>query len=177
MTPVAPDDEPRFRALMDEHHCHGAPSKIGRIVWNAADDGAFPAPVPRCGARDAWIGWGRREQFGWLHLIANNGRLLLPRRRPNLGSRFLALCAWRISPDWQSRHRHPLLLLKTFADPNRFCRDHGRDQGAGIAVERRTIRGAVDDEGRQTRVLGASTHGASAPPARKNRSGRHGRRG
>ena len=51
----------------------------------------------------------------------------------------------------------------------RFCREHGWDQGAGIAVDGKTICGAVDDEGRQTHVLGASTHGASAPLAQKKR--------
>ena len=346
VTPVARHEEPRFRALMDEHHYLGAPSKIGQTVWYAADDGsgewpalaAFSAAALKCGARDAWIGWSRREQFGRLHLIANNVRLLLPVRQPNLGSRFLALCARRISADWQVRHRHPLLLLETFVDRDRFhgtvyraanwtpvgetrgyrrrrdgyvagstpkrvlllpldrnarsllraprlaaehqlhgaekmkkmnvaeaagilacfkgavddpreagglrhriesllalctaatlcgatgwksihewiqslspamldhfrcrkidgvhqrpsiycirnimikvdpdqlaratarfCREHGWDQGAGIAVDGKTICGAVDDEGRQTHVLGASTHGASAPLAQKKR--------
>ena len=123
VTPVARDEEPRFRALMDEHHYLGAPSKIGQTVWYAADDGsgewpalaAFSAAALKCGARDAWIGWSRREQFGRLHLIANNVRLLLRGRQPNLGSRFLALCARRISADWQARHRHPLLLLEALA--------------------------------------------------------------
>ena len=40
VTPVARDEEPRFRALMDEHHYLGAPSKIGQTVWYAADDGS-----------------------------------------------------------------------------------------------------------------------------------------
>ena len=128
VAPVAPADEPRFRALMDAHHYLGAPSKIGHTIWYAADDGtgswpalaAFSASALKCDARDAWIGWSRREQFGRLHLIVNNVRLLLLGRRPNLGSRFLALCARRISADWQARHRHPLLLLETFVDPGRF---------------------------------------------------------
>ena len=99
---VAPRDEPRFRALMDGHHYPGAPPKTGHTVWQSADDGsgawpalaAFPAAALKCDARDTWIGWSRREQFGRLHLIANNTRLLLPGRRPNPGSRFLAPGAW-----------------------------------------------------------------------------------
>ncbi len=51
----------------------------------------------------------------------------------------------------------------------RFRRGHGWDQGAGIAVDARTVRGAVDGEGRQTHVPGAGTHGASAPLAQKKR--------
>ncbi len=30
---VAPDDEPRFRALMEGHHCLGASSETGQTVW------------------------------------------------------------------------------------------------------------------------------------------------
>ena len=56
---VAPEDEPRFRALMDEHHYLGAPWKIGQTVWYAAEGGsgawpaldAFSAAALRYGAR------------------------------------------------------------------------------------------------------------------------------
>lgn len=98
VTPVTRHEEPRFRALMDEHHYLGAPSKIGQTVRHAADDGsgewsalaAVSAGALKCSARDAWTGWGRREQFGRLPLIASSVRLLLRGRRPNLGSRLLA---------------------------------------------------------------------------------------
>ena len=52
----------------------------------------------------------------------------------------------------------------------RFCAEHGRDQDAGIAVDGKTICGAVDEEGRQTHVLGASSHGLSAPLAQEKPS-------
>ena len=55
-----------------------------------------------------------------LHLVANNICLLLLGRRPNLGSRLLALCDRRIGADWRARHHNPLLLLETFVDPDRF---------------------------------------------------------
>ena len=45
VTPVARDDEPRFRALMDEHHYLGAPPKIGQSVWHAADGGSGEWPA------------------------------------------------------------------------------------------------------------------------------------
>ena len=342
--PIARREEQRFRDLLDEHHYLGAGPKIGETIWYAADDGsgawpalaAFSAAALKCTARDRWIGWSPRDRFGRLHLVANNVRLLLRGRQPNLGSRFLGLCARRINADWQARYHHPLLLLETFCDPERhsgtvyraanwitvgrtrgyrrhgngyvagstpkqvlvlplapdvrarltapalapelqlhgtekmrkmntaemaslyeyfteiddprgrrgrryhlptllslcaaatlcgatgwkaihawiqdlgpgmlrhfrlprdgngthdlpsiycirnimvtvdpdqlavatasFCRDHGWDQGAGIAIDGKTIRGAVDDEGRKTHVLGASSHDASAPLAQK----------
>ena len=62
------------------------------------------------------------------------------------------------------------------AATTRFCRNHGWDLGAGIAIDGKTIRGAVDDEGRKTHVLGASSHDASAPLAQKNRADHRGRR-
>ena len=37
---VAPEDEPRFRTLMDEHHYLGSPWKIGQTVWHVAEDGS-----------------------------------------------------------------------------------------------------------------------------------------
>ena len=52
----------------------------------------------------------------------------------------------------------------------RFCREHGWEQDEGIAVDGKTICDAVDDDGRQTHVLGASSHGASAPLAQKKLS-------
>ena len=49
----------------------------------------------------------------------------------------------------------------------RFCRDHGWEQDPGIAIDGKTICGAVDDEGRKTHVLGASSHGTATPLAQK----------
>ena len=49
----------------------------------------------------------------------------------------------------------------------RFCRDHGCDQHAGIAIDGKTIRGAVEDEGRKAHVLGASSLGTATPLAKK----------
>ena len=82
----------------------------------------FSAPALKCGARDRWIGWDFRTQYGRQHLLANNSRfLILPGRRvPNLGSRVLALCGRRLTADWPARFGHPLLLLETFVDPARF---------------------------------------------------------
>lgn len=40
--------------------------------------------------------------------------------RPNIGSRVLSLTERRVVADWQTRFGHPLLLLETFVDPQRF---------------------------------------------------------
>ena len=126
---VRPEEEGRFRELMQSHHYLGAVAKIGETLWYVAhEDGAwlalavFSAPALKCRARDAWVGWDLRYQYGRLHLVSNNTRLLiLPGHHyRNLGSRVLGLCARRIVGDWPARFGHALLLLETFVDPARF---------------------------------------------------------
>jgi hypothetical protein len=54
--------------------------------------------------------------------LTNNSRfLILPNWHvPNLGSRILSLCQKRLSTDWQEAFDHPLVLVETFVDPERF---------------------------------------------------------
>ena len=125
---VVPEQEARFRALMQAHHYLGALPKIGETLWYVAHlNGTwlalavFSAAALKCRARDAWVGWDFRTQYGRLHLVSNNTRLLLlPGRHPNLGSRVLGLCARRIVRDWPARFGHPLLLLETFVETPRY---------------------------------------------------------
>jgi len=45
----------------------------------------------------------------------------MPERHvPNLGSRILALCQRRLCRDWEESFGHPVVLLETFVDPQRF---------------------------------------------------------
>jgi hypothetical protein len=57
-----------------------------------------------------------------LAFIANNNRfLILPWVKvPHLASHILGRIARRISSDWQTKYGHPLHLLETFVDKNRF---------------------------------------------------------
>ncbi len=82
----------------------------------------FSAAALKCGARDQWIGWNSRHQYGRLNLLANNSRfLILPHsHHKNLASKTLSLCQNRIQQDWINRFGHPLLLMETFVDPTRF---------------------------------------------------------
>lgn len=124
---VAGGEEPRFRSLLQEHHCLGALPAMGETVryvvhrherWLAL--AVFPAPALKCGPRDGWIGWDRGVRFHRLHLVSNNSRfLILPGGPRNLGSRALALCARRLVRDWPARFGH-VLLLETYVDPARF---------------------------------------------------------
>ena len=127
--PVRSCEERRYQDLMREHHYLGALPKIGETLWYVAvwrDEWvallSFSASALKCAARDRWIGWDFRHQYGRLKLIVNNSRfLILPDWHvPNLGSRILSLCQRRLSRDWQEIFGHPVVLLETFVDPQRF---------------------------------------------------------
>ena len=82
----------------------------------------FGAAAWQCAPRDRWIGWSAQQRAQGLPFIANNSRfLILPWVRvARLANHILALVARRISADWQSRYRHPLYLLESFVQPDRF---------------------------------------------------------
>jgi hypothetical protein len=126
---VRPIEEQRFQRLMQEHHYLGALPKISETLWYVATSGAqwiallsFSAPALKCSSRDRWIGWNFRHQYDRLKLLTNNSRfLILPDWHvPNLASRILSLCQKRLPADWQTTFGHPVVLLETFVDPQRF---------------------------------------------------------
>jgi len=127
--PVERSEEAHYQEQMARHHYLGALAKIGETVWYVATwreqwvaQLSLSASALKCGVRDRWIGWDFRSQYGRLKLIANNSRfLILPDwHLPNIGSRVLSLTERRVVADWQTRFGHPLLLLETFVDPQRF---------------------------------------------------------
>ena len=127
--PVRSSEEQRYQKLMQEHHYLGSLPKISETLWYVAtwhDEWlailSFSASAWKCTARDRWIGWDHRHQFDRLKLLTNNSRfLILPKWHvPNLASRVLSLCQKRICNDWQKTFGHPLVLLETFVDPQKF---------------------------------------------------------
>jgi hypothetical protein len=127
--PVLPSEETHYRELMQCHHYLGDLPKISETLWYVATLNGewvalltFSAAALKCAARDRWIGWSYRHQYDRLKLVVNNSRfLILPQwHLPNLGSRTLSLCEKRIQKDWLVRFGHPLLLMETFVDPQRY---------------------------------------------------------
>jgi hypothetical protein len=127
--PIVQPEEEKYLELMASGHYLGAIRRIGESIWYVASyEGqwialiSFSAAVLQCEARDHWIGWHYRHQTGRLKLLANNSRFLLflPRQVNNLGSRLLSLCLKRLSNDWMVKYAHPILLVETFVDPERF---------------------------------------------------------
>jgi hypothetical protein len=121
----------RARRLLAKHHYLGDVRAVGEQLWYAITDAGgqwlgvlvFCAASRRLRARDLWIGWTEEQRRRRLPLIVNNCRfLLLPNKTfPNLGSRSLRLTLDRLSADWQARYGHPVVLVETFVEPERFC--------------------------------------------------------
>ena len=127
--PVRLFEEQRYQDVMQQHHYLGSLPKIGETLWYVAtwhDEWvallSFSASALKCAARDRWIGWDFRHQYGRLKLVVNNSRFLIVPdwHVPNLGSRILSLCQRRLYRDWQKTFGHPVVLLETFVDPQRF---------------------------------------------------------
>jgi hypothetical protein len=76
----------------------------------------------QCAPRDQWIGWSSEQRAQGLQRIVNNSRfLIMPWVRVScLGSHILSQIARRINADWQARYRHPIDLLETFVQQDRF---------------------------------------------------------
>jgi hypothetical protein len=82
----------------------------------------FGAAAWQCAPRDRWIGWSAEQRAQGLQFIANNSRfLILPWVKvPALANHILSQIAQRINTDWQRRYRHPIYLLETFVQQDRF---------------------------------------------------------
>jgi hypothetical protein len=123
-------DYHRFKNYLARHHYlgYGGPvgENIGYLIGSCTGvDLAcllFGAAAWQCAPRDQWIGWSAEQRARGLPFIANNQRfLILPWVGvDHLGSHILGQIAQRISEDWQQRYRHPLYVLETFVQVDRF---------------------------------------------------------
>jgi hypothetical protein len=121
--------EKLFGSLLAGHHYLGYTQPVGEhlkyliyaqgrpvaaLAWSSA---------PRhLGPRDRFIGWSAPQRRAQLDRLAYNTRfLILPWVKvPHLASHLLVRVARRIAADWQSLYAHPVYLLETFIDPERF---------------------------------------------------------
>jgi len=121
--------EKLFNSLISEYHYLGYTHPVGEHLKYMAFSNSRPiacfaygsAPW-YIGVRDRFIGWSAETRKRNLHLIINNTRfLLLPWVKVSLlGSHLLALSRRRVSMDWPRIYNHPVYLLETFVDTNRF---------------------------------------------------------
>lgn len=82
----------------------------------------FGAAAWKVAPRDAFIGWDTCARTQNLPLVANNMRfLILPWVRvPHLASHVLGLAARNLSALWQLKYGHPIHLLETYVERERF---------------------------------------------------------
>jgi hypothetical protein len=83
----------------------------------------FGAAAWKVAARDQFIGWSAPQRRQHLSALANQQRfLILPWVRvSHLASHLLALATARLSADWQTRYGHPVWLVETFVELDRFA--------------------------------------------------------
>jgi hypothetical protein len=125
-----PGSRRQVRQLLAEYHYRGFNGAVGENVQYLARDVrerelavmVFGAAAWKVATRDQFIGWSveqRQERLGW---VANQQRfLILPGVRvPHLASHLLALATRRLAQDWQSRYGHPVCLVETFVEADRF---------------------------------------------------------
>lgn len=82
----------------------------------------FGAAAWKVAARERFIGWDSQSRSRHLPLVANNTRfLILPWVRvEHLASHVLGLAARHLSGLWQEKYGHPIHLLESFVECERF---------------------------------------------------------
>ena len=121
--------EPLYNSLMARYHYLGYRQIVGSHLKYMAFIEERPvaclgwgSAAWRVKARETFIGWDHATRVRNLHFLANNTRfLILPWVSVKcLASRILALNAKRISADWLKTYHHPIHLLETFVERDRF---------------------------------------------------------
>ena len=123
------EGEKLFAHLLSRHHYLGYSRPVGEHLKYLVVAGARPIAcmgwnsAPRqLNLRDQFVGAPKEAYRHNLHLIAYNSRyLILPWVKvPHLASHLLGRIARRISADWQALYHHPIHLLESFVDIERF---------------------------------------------------------
>jgi hypothetical protein len=126
-----PELRRRVRRLLSQYHYRGFHGPVGENVSYLAHDAqgrelavmVFGAAAWQVAARDQFIGWSVAQRQAHLTRLANQQRfLILPWVRvPHLASHLLARATRRLSADWELRYGHPIWLVETFVERQRFA--------------------------------------------------------
>jgi len=108
-----------FRGAVGENVQYVARAATGRELALLV----FGAAAWQLAVRDRFLGWSASQRAQGLRYLANQQRfLLLPGVRvPQLASHLLALATRRLAADWQARYGHPVWLVETFVERQRFA--------------------------------------------------------
>ena len=121
--------EPLYNSLVHHYHYLGYQQIVGAHLKYMAFIDERPvaclgwgSAAWRVSSRDEFIGWDKPTKDTNLHFVANNTRfLVLPWVFLKcLASKVLALNVKRICEDWLNIYNHPLYMLETFVEKDRF---------------------------------------------------------
>jgi len=120
-----------FKCFLSLYHYLGFSGTVGENLKYMAYDKdnrplaclLFGSAAWACGPRDSFIGWNCSQRSRNLSLATNNMRfLILPWVSVKyLASHILSKVLKRIKDDWQSKYGHPLYMLETFVERDRFA--------------------------------------------------------
>lgn len=126
-----PTQRRRVTELLRQYHYRGYGGAVGENAQYLAKDRLgrelavmiFGAAAWKIASRDAFIGWSVAQRQIRLRWVVNQQRfLILPWVRvPHLASHLLALALHRLSADWLHRYGHPVWLVETFVENQRFA--------------------------------------------------------
>jgi len=124
------DDHGCFAHYLSQHHYLGFNRTQGEHLEYLVRDACgrdlacvlFGAAAWKTAPRDHWIGWDDWVRQRNLNFMTNNTRfLILPWVRvPHLASHILGRIMRRLSLDWRCRYNHPVHLVETFVEKDRF---------------------------------------------------------
>ncbi|MCG2742065.1 MAG: DUF4338 domain-containing protein [Syntrophaceae bacterium] len=130
---LLPADDSRlslFKLLLHRYHYLGLHTCVGETIKYMAHDRhgrilacmLFGSAAWKAKDRDAFIGWDAAGRERNLFMLTNNTRfLVLPWVRiKNLASHLLGKVCARVSADWIDKYGHPIHLLETFVQRDRF---------------------------------------------------------
>ena len=119
-----------FEVLLHQHHYLSHRGPVGEnLQYLVCDCHARPvacvlfgAAAWQCANRDRFVGWDAPTRSQRLHLLTNNTRFLIPPwvRVRHLASYVLSWIARGLSRHWQNKYGHPIYLLETFVERDRF---------------------------------------------------------
>lgn len=119
-----------FEALLHQHHYLSHRGTVGENLQYLVCDCRsrplacvlFGAAAWQCAGRDRYVGWDAPTRSQRLHLLTNNTRFLIPLwvRVRHLASYVLSRMAQGLSRHWQNKYGHPIYLLETFVERDRF---------------------------------------------------------
>lgn len=125
-----PAQEALFASLLHRYHYLGYRGSVGENLKYLVLDNSdrplacllFGSAAWKTAPRDEFIGWDPKTRQRNLSFLTNNMRfLILPWVRvAQLASHILGQVAKRICDDWISKYGHPVHLLETFVQRDRF---------------------------------------------------------